>query len=179
MRVELLHRTIHPQYDSNTFDNNLAILKLPLNISYAVDNTVSSKIKPIRLPPISLSKDTFVESVGQVSGFGQLNERSPVSDSLRYAIIRVIQEYDCIDYFGDNVVNYRTICTVGQDKSTQGACHNDNGSPLVIYIPEPTLIGIVSFFGSSGCDGKDPVGYVRITEYITWLATECHLPIGI
>ena len=166
MRVEPFYRIIHPQYNSANFANDLAVLRLPLNISATI-----SSIQVIRLPTRAQASQTFVNAIAQVSGFGRVTDQSPISEILRYARTRVIDQYTCVQYFGNTVVTNNTICTVGQDFNAQGACANDNGGPLVVYeTTGPTLLGIVSFISNSGCSAGHPVGYVRVSAYLTWLS---------
>ena len=173
MRVDPIYRTIHPQYNSVNFVNDLALLRLPLNVT----NTVAG-IKPIRIPSRSQSTQTFVNAIAQVSGFGRLADQSPISDLLRYARTRVIAQNICVQYFGNAVVSANTICTLGQDFNAQGACANDNGGPLVLSeTTGPTLIGIVSFISNSGCNAGHPIGYVRVSSYLAWLSQVAGIPL--
>ncbi len=63
-------RIIHPNYNAQTYANDLALLRLPLNL------TSSSSIQWIRLPTISQTTNQFVNATGIVSGFGRVTDQS-------------------------------------------------------------------------------------------------------
>jgi secreted trypsin-like serine protease len=47
----------------------------------------------------------------------------------------------------------------------------DSGGPLAHFDSNgvPTLIGIVSFGSSAGCELGYPSGYTRITSFLSWI----------
>lgn len=63
-------RIIHPNYNAQTYQNDLALLRLPLNL------TSSAQIQWIRLPAISQTANQFVNSSGVLSGYGRVTDQS-------------------------------------------------------------------------------------------------------
>lgn len=63
-------KIIHPNYNSQTYANDLALLRLPLNV------TSTSQIQWIRLPTISQTTNQFVNSTGLLSGYGRVTDQS-------------------------------------------------------------------------------------------------------
>lgn len=63
-------RIIHPNYNAQTYANDLALLRLPLNL------TSSAQIQWIRLPAISQTTNQFVNSTGIISGYGRVTDQS-------------------------------------------------------------------------------------------------------
>lgn len=166
-------RIIHPNYNSLTYANDLALLRLPLNITYN-----QPSISTIRLPQLAQGNFTFVNSTGSISGFGRTSDQSVVSERLRYTRVRVIEPSTCAAIFGNAVINANVTCTLGQNFNAQGPCANDNGGPL--YITEAggnTLIGIQSFIASAGCNAGYPAGFVRLGAYITWISQQAGIPV--
>lgn len=183
-------RIIHPNYNSQTYANDLALLRLPQNLSS------SASIQWIRLPALSQTNNLFVNATGMLSGFGRINDQSKnhivfqqpsictkmtlknvllgaVSANLRYARTTVMTNANCQLYYGSAVITNNTLCTLGYDLNAQGPCANDNGGPL--HIAESTgntLIGIHSFFSSSGCNVGHPAGYVRISTFTQWISQQ-------
>ena len=175
MRVDSSHRTIHPEYNSTTYANDLALLRLPFNLS-CTNGISKNEISPIRIPSLSQYTQTFAGDVALVSGFGQFDDTKKISDVLRFARTQVITHNLCMRKFGRDYVTAKTICTIGQIDA-QGACYNDEGGPLTVVEPTgQTLIGIVSFFDTN-CNAKNPVGYVRISSYVGWLSQNANIPI--
>lgn len=96
-----------------------------------------------------------------------------VSPNLRYARTRVLTNAVCQSYYGSAAVTNNTLCTFGYDTNAQGPCSNDNGGPLnIVESNINTLIGIHSFYSSSGCAAGHPAGYVRISSYIQWISQQ-------
>lgn len=173
MQSNVSLRIIHPNYNNMTYANDLALLRLPLNITYN-----QPTISTIRLPQLAQVNVTFVNSTGTISGFGRVTDQGAVSQRLRYARTRVIAQSTCASFYNNAVVTANVICTLGQDFNAQGPCANDNGGPL--YITEAsgnTLIGIQSFISSAGCTAGHPAGFVRVSSYITWISQQAGIPV--
>lgn len=173
MRSDVALRIIHPNYNPTTFANDLALLRLPLNITYN-----QPALSTIRLPALSQGAVTFVNSTGNLSGFGRVTDTSAVSEDLRYARSRVIDPVQCVQFYGNTIVTANVLCTLGQDFNAQGPCANDNGGPLVLTEATGyTLIGIQSFISNSGCSAGHPAGFSRISAYITWISNTAGIAI--
>lgn len=173
MQSAVAQRIIHPNYNPNTFANDIALLRLPLNITYN-QNTIST----IRLPALSQQNNAFVNSTANLSGFGRTTDQSGPSIQLRYARSRVIAQNECVQFYGSIIVNANTLCTLGQDFNAQGPCPNDNGGPLVLAEPTGnTLIAIQSFISNAGCNAGHPAGYVRLGGFIQWISTNAGIPV--
>lgn len=160
-------RIIHPNYNAQTYANDIALLRLPLNVT----NTAS--IQWIRLPTLSQTNNQFVNATGVLSGFGRVSDQGSYSPNLRHARTRVMSNANCQTYYGSAAVTNGTLCTLGYEINAQGPCVNDNGGPL--YLDESTgktLIGIHSFISSSGCGAGHPSGYVRVSYYTQWISQQ-------
>lgn len=52
----------------------------------------------------------------------------------------------------------------------RGACGGDNGGPLTVQSEgSPLLVGVISFIANAGCELGYPVGFTRVTNYISWI----------
>lgn len=74
MQAAVATRIIHPNYNANTYANDLALLRLPLNITYN-----QASISTIRLPALSQQTNTFVNTTPNVSGFGRVTDQSDLN----------------------------------------------------------------------------------------------------
>lgn len=63
-------RIIHPQYNPSTFAYDVALLSLPINVTF------TATIQSIRLPAQNQVNTTFVNGTATLSGFGRLNDTS-------------------------------------------------------------------------------------------------------
>ena len=63
-----------------------------------------------------------------------------------------------------NRVTFQYICLVLQD---------DQGDPFVYLEFDGlyTQVGIVSWFPTAGCTKGYPVGFTRVTSYLSWIAS--------
>lgn len=167
-------RIIHPQYNTNSFINDIALLRLPFAV-----NQVFAFLSPIRLQQLSQANQNLVNSIATVTGFGRINDQSVTpSFSLQFASVRIIAQTQCAQIFGNVVANANTLCTLGANINAQGPCANDNGGPLVMQENTgATLIGINSFLSNAGCNAGHPAGFARLGPHIQWISTNAGVPV--
>ncbi|CAD7087581.1 unnamed protein product [Hermetia illucens] len=167
--VPLVHTTshhfaIHPKYNATTFANNIGLITLANPLSF------TKFIKAIQLPSYIHRSDTFTNSIATLVGFGRLGNTGSPASRLQFAKVKILPEKKCQSYYGSLVSTTNTMCSVGSENDVQGACPNDNGSPLIITEKlTDILIGIASFISTKGCEAGHPTGYVRIGPYVTWI----------
>lgn len=72
-----------------------------------------------------------------------------------------------------------TICTLGDEFVEQGPCFGDSGGGLSWKDKDGSdvLIGVASFVSSKGCGSDRPSGFVRTSEYLSWLETHAGVEI--
>lgn len=66
--------TINPSYNPQTFANDLALIRLPVNL------TTNAYIATIRLPARSQQSATFLNVVGSVVGYGRVGDTGKLLD---------------------------------------------------------------------------------------------------
>merc|ERR1711973_686018 len=158
--------TLHPDYNSRTIDNDIAVLEL------AEDLTFTKKIKPACLPS-SETKD-YSGSASTVSGWGgtigwRPNDQQPQQPrqcTLKETIVKLLKGSDpmCSKYLKTSSSKIK-LCAFAKDTD---ACQGDSGGPLTV--PENgkyTLVGVVSY--GSGCASSTPGVYVRVQGYLPWI----------
>lgn len=166
-------RHIHPQYNAANFANNIALIRLPMDIQ-----AVHPGISRIRLPALSQGNANFVNNIAVITGFGPTQHLGPPSPQLRFARTRIITQNECANFFGSNIANVNTLCTFGEQfNQPTGPCSNDVGGPLALQENTGwTLIGIQSFISTSGCNANHPAGYVRLGPHIQWISQIAGIP---
>ncbi|KAG8233151.1 hypothetical protein J437_LFUL018509 [Ladona fulva] len=151
---------VNSMYNKNNYNNDIAVLRVPTIL-------FSPFVSPVQLPKATDSTKSFTGQAALVSGFG-VTASGTVSNTLQYAAVNVISNYQCQQVFGTSYVAPTNICTKNVNNS-KGTCNGDSGGPLV-YLEGTryTEIGIVSF-GIKGCKGA-PSAYTRVTSYLGWIS---------
>ncbi|KAH8284878.1 hypothetical protein KR054_002140, partial [Drosophila jambulina] len=153
----------HPQYSSDRYDNNLAVLELcePLNFT--------DSIKPINVTDKMPHESSLAEVTGwgSTSWWGSWWDRTfgSLPDQLQAATVSFYNKeqcaYDLSSWFWvwDYGVSDLTLCTYSYNKA---ACSYDTGAPLV---KDKKLVGILSY---GGCTTYPDV-YANLFRFRTWL----------
>merc|ERR1712117_674482 len=165
--VKVKKITLHPDYNSRTVDNDIAVLEL------AEDLTFTDKIKPACLPS-SQTKD-YSGSASTISGWGGTigygrNEQQPQQPkqcTLKETIVKLISSSDpmCSKLPGLATSSKIKLCAFAKDTDT---CQGDSGGPLTV--PENgkyTLVGVVSY--GWGCASSTPGIYARVQGFLPWI----------
>lgn len=158
-------RIVHPQFNPNNNLNNIAVLRLPIQVPGNVQG-----IAPIRLPNNNQANAPFTGQIGMFAGHGRVANVSPESRQLRFTRVRVIPLQQCAQVYGTAVANANVLCTVGEEFDVQSPCDLDFGGPLVVQENTgATLIGVHSFVSNAGCVAGQPAGFVRLGGYLAWI----------
>ncbi|XP_071542466.1 venom protease-like [Panulirus ornatus] len=158
-------KTIHPEYNPNRHQNDIAILTLPQDVTF------TDYVRPACLPfPQRHSNFTGKELV--VVGFGDTSfggkpSLVPVAVALPVTdIAECNKAYQNVER--SFVVTENQIC---MREEHQGSCHGDGGSPLNYFSPSVRryyVAGIVSF--GYDCGNPDfPGVYTRVGAYLDWI----------
>ncbi|XP_046968093.1 brachyurin-like [Vanessa cardui] len=155
---------VHPEWDPNTFENDLALLKLQNSVQ------TSDTINIVRLPYLSTVSSNFAGLGAIASGWGIASEGVPfISPTLREQRLTVITDNLCNTLYFHNLPS-NVICGFSV---TSGTCKGDNGGPLTIFsnITEETiLIGVASFIAAEGCNNDMPSVFTRVQHRLNWIS---------
>ncbi|XP_061471249.1 transmembrane protease serine 12-like isoform X4 [Rhineura floridana] len=158
--------TIHSDYDSETFENDVALFKLIRYIKY------NNYIQPICLPDI-LTMESYR---CYITGWGKSVEEGRIKIILQEAQVDIIPLIVCNrhNWYGGTITN-NMLCA-GSASGHVDSCQGDSGGPLMCYFPSTAqyyLVGITSF--GYGCGRpRHPGVYVRTVNYKSWINS--HLP---
>ena len=148
----------HPQWNSNTIENDIALIKLTAPVS------LNAHVSPVCLAETS---DDFAPGMTCVtSGWGVTRYNALFTpNELQQVALPLLSNQDCKSYWGSNIQD-TMICAGAAGASS---CMGDSGGPLVCQKSDVwTLVGIVSW-GSSRCDTTIPGVYARVTELRSWV----------
>ena len=151
----------HPQYDSSTTANDIAVLELASTVSL----TDYPNIKPACLP----SAGAKFPGDSLVSGWGTIGSGSYLNSWLHEVNVTTFADGNCgamNSHMTDDM-----LCA-GLMQGGKDACQGDSGGPLVAADPAQnnaqTLIGVVSW--GFGCAGQDALGiYSEVSHFTNWL----------
>ncbi|KAF3052402.1 hypothetical protein E8E11_011617 [Didymella keratinophila] len=134
---------IHPQYDANIINKDVAILKLRTPIPE------SSTVKYATLA--AAGSDPAANTIARTAGWGATQNSAQSNVQLRKVDVPIVSRSECIaNYLKDSpakTVTTDMICA-GLDAGGKDSCQGDSGGPIV-DASTGTLIGAVSW--GTGC----------------------------
>ncbi|XP_028170109.1 collagenase-like [Ostrinia furnacalis] len=135
---------------------------------------VSTYIQPCRLQNSQQKNLDYTGVRFTVSGYGRTDDLwngGAASEILLWVHLRGITNEECRRWYGGSpIVQDQTICAEYYNNTAQSSCQGDSGGPLtkVDVDGQPTMVGIVSFGSSQGCNSPWPSAYVRPGHYHDW-----------
>ncbi|XP_055345809.1 trypsin-3-like isoform X1 [Paramacrobiotus metropolitanus] len=135
---------IHPDFDSVTFENDLALLKLSEPVRLAPN------IVPICLAPFM----DYIGTFGMLAGWGLTNPDDMVGSSvLKKVFLPIVNTTQCEQWYDTagrhQIIQSEFLCT-GYQYGGRDTCQGDSGGPLVKEIHGRwSLIGVISW--GMGC----------------------------
>uniref|UniRef100_A0A672SHL3 Plasminogen activator, tissue type n=1 Tax=Sinocyclocheilus grahami TaxID=75366 RepID=A0A672SHL3_SINGR len=160
---------IHEQYDDETYDNDIALLKL--KSEFGICAVHSPEVLPACLPEPNLVLPDWTEC--EISGYGKEEEFSPFySERIKRGRVRLWPQEQCVpEKLAGRLVTPNMLCA-GDTRGLDDACKGDSGGPLVCpKNGRMTLMGLISW--GDGCGKKDTPGvYTRVTNYTNWISSK-------
>ncbi|KAK3851364.1 hypothetical protein Pcinc_041983 [Petrolisthes cinctipes] len=159
-------RIIHEQFDSFTYANDIAILKLDRPAKFR------KGLNAVCLPMIPrFLEESLVGVHGFVAGWGAVSFNNVSSPELLHVMLPVIGREECqtkYSIFNQVHIDETTLCAgVGQ----KDACQGDSGGPMVMHFGSKTyFVGVVSF-GFRCAEPNFPGVYTRVAKYIDWITS--------
>nr|XP_055050400.1 chymotrypsin-like protease CTRL-1 [Misgurnus anguillicaudatus] len=150
---------IHPNYDPDTQDNDIALLQLSSSVNF------TDYIKPVCLAAAGSEFDEGLSS--WVTGWGASLEKI-FPDMFQQAEIPIVSNNDCnIGYNG--IVTDNMLCAGLLNDEGESPCQYDAGGPLVSKQGSRWIqSGIVSF--NQGClELTFPSVFTRVSQYQDWI----------
>ncbi|XP_052433024.1 chymotrypsin-like protease CTRL-1 [Carassius gibelio] len=147
----------HPLYDMETFDNDIALLKLSSPVTFTP-----------RISPVCLAESNASIVPGTrcfTTGWGKTGTTSnPLI--LQQTSIPIISPAVCRQLWDPSTITDAMICAGASGSSS---CQGDAGGPLVCESSGVwTLVGSVSW-GRSTCDPRFPAVYTNISKLHSWI----------
>ncbi|MGC9457623.1 MAG: trypsin-like serine protease [Halothiobacillaceae bacterium] len=151
----------HPNYDSNTVNNDISLLKLS-------EPVTASKTQSIKFVPGSQAGTLTAPGVmATVSGWGNTSTTgSEYPVNLMQVNVPVLSESDCKTNYGAQITD-NMLCA-GYMEGQRDSCQGDSGGPLVVQDGDAwRLAGVVSW--GNGCAQPGYPGvYAKVSNYVSW-----------
>ncbi|TSK22683.1 Urokinase-type plasminogen activator [Bagarius yarrelli] len=176
-KFEVAKLVLHPDFNSDDFNNDIALLRIVDKNGKCAQKTNSVRIAC--LPPAHQMMP--YGSYGYIAGYGH-ERNDDVPGTFRYSRymketqVQTLSHIICErkDYY-DNRVTENQFCAASP-KWTEDACQGDSGGPLLFEANgRMFLFGIISW--GEGCAMKNKPGvYTKVTNYNNWIAKHTGLP---
>lgn len=163
---------IHPDYNPNTVENDIAILVLKGSIPELAN--AADGIPEVQ--SIKLLSDASTPKEGEdayIAGWGKLCNSAvcPTSSYIQAAIMNIQADPDSevCGWYGDTYKKSVMLCA-GCMEGNIDACQGDSGGGLVVVSEsgEPLLAGIVSW-GNGCAKPYFPGIYTRVSAFLSWI----------
>ncbi|XP_059054802.1 collagenase-like [Achroia grisella] len=168
--IESTRKYIHPRYNEGSGSvqtDDIALVGIDTSVPYG------QYIQPCRLQNSAQRNLDYTGIRLTVSGYGRTDDPwngGAVSEVLRWVFLRGISNDECRQWYSSGIVQDRTICAEYYNDTAQSSCQGDSGGPLTVVDEDGqiTMVGIVSFGSSAGCNSPFPSAYVRPGHYHDW-----------
>ncbi|KYQ50712.1 Venom protease [Trachymyrmex zeteki] len=152
---------IHPEYDSDTQENDIAILKTLFS--------VPSRFVPACLPLGDMKNKILEGKEAIIAGWGRTSYEGEQSSVLLQAEVVICSEKECktnysrVEGMENSVIDYRVVCA---GKLGKDSCQGDSGGPLMIqYNNRIIVVGVVSW--GLGCAVPSFPGiYTKVATFL-------------
>jgi hypothetical protein len=163
---------IHPDYDTSTMENDVALMFLSEPAPCAADG----RTKTVTLDR-SDSFDPYVGEKLMVAGWGATNkQRSEYPNRLREVALDFIDNDACSSKWSPwwcpwcRPISPDVMLCAWDPNEEKDSCSGDSGGPLFVDTADGgvTQIGIVSF-GPDTCAASKPGVYARVSHFADWI----------
>ncbi|EGB04396.1 hypothetical protein AURANDRAFT_55219 [Aureococcus anophagefferens] len=164
--IEVEKVLIHPDYDTWTSENDVALMFLSEPAPCAADG----RTKTVTLDR-SDSFDPYVGEKLMVAGWGATNKQgSKYPNKLHEVALDFIDTDACASKWGPGYISPDVMLCAWDPNEEKDSCFADSGGPLFVDTADGgvTEIGIVSF-GPPTCAASKPGVYARVSHFADWI----------
>ncbi|XP_030592409.1 prostasin-like [Archocentrus centrarchus] len=154
---------IHPNYNSKTFDNDIALLQLSSTVQF------NNYIRPVCLA--AQGSNFPAGTTAWLTGWGniQFGVTLPSPKNLQEVSLPIVSDSDCSkSYKGVTTITKNMICA-GQTEGGKGFCQGDGGGPMVSKNSSIWVQAGISIFGVRCAEPKFPGVSTRVSQYQSWI----------
>ncbi len=163
----------HPDYDDNSHDNDLALVKLTRPV------ILTDRVSIVTLATSPTDDSLWMAgTVSTVTGWGALSEIGTSPDILQEVQVPIVAHEDCNTAYWGGITD-NMLCA-GYVEGGKDACYGDSGGPLIALDADGKWkqTGIVSF--GVGCAQPHYYGvYTHVAKYTDWINTQIYGVVGL
>ncbi|XP_022166043.1 trypsin-3-like [Myzus persicae] len=165
-RVERI--IIHPRYNPNTIDNDMALLKLRV---LDLEIYGGLNLQPACLPPSDFQRRKRKPKMCVVIGWGKVQSQDPYgSQILREARVPIVSRRTCRSAYWRYQITDNMFCA-GYRDGRSDTCSGDSGGPLLCKMRGRwTVVGVTSFGYGCGRRGKYGI-YANVANHVSWISS--------
>lgn len=151
----------HPDFDVETVDNDIALLKL--RKPFKMTKFVSVACLP------SETTQMDVDELGTILGWGKRKNSAMFgTDVLHQAKVPIASVQDCRNVYQDYFISNNMVCA-GYKRGKVDSCAGDSGGPLLFEKQGRWFIYGITSFGE-GCGQKGKYGiYAKVPNFVKWI----------
>ncbi|XP_072024525.1 ovochymase-like [Amphiura filiformis] len=152
---------INPNFDVNTYDSDIALIKFRQPITY------TDYISPLCLPnEIQEQALVIPGKEGVITGWGREGDFAPSSRDLKRVRLSIVDQQECLDAH-NYLVTSNMFCAAATNRD---ACSGDSGGPLAMQDSDSRwyLVGLVSW-GIGCANPRYPGVYSRVQRFRQWI----------
>lgn len=165
---------IHEGYDPDSFENDIALLRLSSPTNDNFERTMRSTIRLPSVRDTDWINEDYLAVIAQ--GWGR-TEKGTASSSLREVVLPLVSRQLCAEKFAihGEIISNGMLCA-GFVSGFYDSCQGDSGGPLIYQhrgnlgfgrSNDAVLLGIISW--GKGCGNTDLFGtYTRMSSYVSW-----------
>ncbi|XP_060646663.1 serine proteinase stubble [Drosophila nasuta] len=157
-------RVVHPKYNFNSYEYDLAVVKLEQPLEFA------PHISPICLPE---TDSLLIGMNATVTGWGRLSEGGTLPSVLQEVSVPIVSNDKCHSMFlraGRQEFIPDIFLCAGHETGGQDSCQGDSGGPLQAKAQDGRffLAGIISW-GIGCAEANLPGVCTRISKFVPWI----------
>ncbi|XP_072020742.1 serine protease 30-like [Amphiura filiformis] len=152
---------INPNFDKDTYDSDIALLKLRQPVTY------TDYISPLCIPS-KLQMQRFLRpgKNGFVTGWGAIDETGDYSRDFKRVRLSIVSQQFCANAHQRYIITSNMFCAEATDRD---ACKGDSGGPFAIKDGSQWyLVGLVSW-GIGCARPRLPAVYTRVQPFNQWI----------
>ncbi|XP_030851691.1 CUB and peptidase domain-containing protein 1-like [Strongylocentrotus purpuratus] len=158
VNAEVADIIIHPDYDGETIDADIALLRLTEPVSF------SDYVRPACLASSSNELSDYRRCL--VAGWGTISEGGDIAETLQKAVVNLLDQEWCDSDSSYNGTLTDNMLCAGYERGTIDTCQGDSGGPLTCEGDDGRwhLVGATSF--GYGCARPlFPTVFTRISQF--------------
>ncbi|KAK4328116.1 hypothetical protein Pmani_001438 [Petrolisthes manimaculis] len=149
---------VHHDYNSKTFNKDIALLKLVSPMLLRLYPEVGTICLPAN------DDKTYENMYGTASGWGVIKNDGPQAEVLQEIMLKILDS-NCKG-FGTQLTENQ-LCVLPEFGDT---CQGDSGGPLVVFEGSHyTLVGITSFTFGKCYNINHPTVFTRVSKFLQWI----------